>query len=96
MNKDIIIFGNSLEKANKELDRLLSNIPSYYIKNIIRNEIQFTVEQIDGTKFSAMVISPSVKGFKCNLAIIDKDICYEDIYRYVEPCITGDGIYIFY
>lgn len=98
MKNDIIIFGLTKEVAYKELDRIVSNTPEDYIKYVEKDSFDYIVELYSGVRFLAKDVGCMYRGWKCSVAMVDKNISYEQISNCIEGCLDwcGGGGYMFF
>lgn len=85
MNKKIIIFGSSIQRANDKLQSLLDNMRVGDIRQVRKGYNDFTVQLKNGDIYVAKTASESRRGYRWQYAYIDLFINEDIFYAVILP-----------
>lgn len=95
MNKRILVYGKTIDRAIEKLEDILSNIPYGDIHDVKKSRSDMQVLLKNGDLYNVATASESSRGHKWKYAHIDKDISIDIFNRIILP--SGiDGDYEFY
>ncbi|HHU59551.1 TPA: hypothetical protein GXZ34_01340 [bacterium] len=85
MNRKIIIFGSSMQRANNKLQSILDNMRVGDIEQVRKGYNNFTVQLKNGDIYIAKTASESCRGYKWQYAYIDALINEDLLYTVILP-----------
>lgn len=85
VNRKIIIFGSSIQRANDKLQSLLDNMRVGDIKQVRKGYNDFTVQLKNGDIYIAKTASESCRGYRWQYAYIDALINEDLLYTVILP-----------
>lgn len=95
MNKRILVYGKTIDRAIERLNEILADIPHGAIHDVRQSRNDMQVSLKNGDLYSVATASESSRGHKWKYAHIDKDISIDIFNRVILP--SGiDGDYEFY
>lgn len=95
MNKRILVYGKTIDRAMDKLEDILNNIPHGDIHDVRKSRSDMQVLLKNGDLYNIVTASESSRGHKWKYAYIDKDISIDIFNRVILP--SGiDGDYEFY
>lgn len=86
-----IVFGSTIERANKKLKEIINNYEKYHIKSVsvIKTEYNMRAGFVNGDYWESTTVSSSSKGYCANIGYIDREIPIELINAMCIPCIKA-------
>lgn len=91
MNRKIIVFGSSIQRANDKLQSLLDNMRVGDIKQVRKGYNDFTIQLKNGDVYITKTASESCRGYRWQYAYIDAFINEDLLYNVILPKFTPKG-----
>ena len=88
MNKRIIVYGLTRDKANNKLQQMLDDMRYVDVKDVKKGINDFRVDLKNGDHYIAVGANDSVRGYRWQYAIIDRAIDQETLDTIVFPTFT--------
>jgi hypothetical protein len=85
VNRKIIIFGSSMQRANNKLQSILDNMRVGDIEQVRKGYNDFTVQLKNGDIYIAKTASESCRGYRWQYAYIDALINEDLLYTVILP-----------
>jgi len=87
-----IIWADSMIKGMKKFDELIGLIPEENVYRIQKNKGGAVAELIDGTVYRLVHATESNRGYKCDVAFVDKNIRENIMNCIVYPSVLAFGL----
>ena len=84
-----LVFGQTKEIGVRFLENILDNIQYGKVKQVKKSKNDMFVELKDGSTYQAIGASDGARGYRCNVAFVDKYIDSKIVDEIIKPLIIN-------
>lgn len=83
MNKNIVVFGSTFERASNKLQEMLNEMKYGEVEMVRKGKNEFTISLVNGDRYIIVGMGDSARGYRWQYAYIDKQIPQEILHSMV-------------